>query len=205
MNRKISKKTKNQAIKDYREGMSLRKAAIKHGISSESLRRWMGTKIRSRRKKAISMDPNQMSLLPVSNFGKRYRKSPFNTGVFNANKRWTKLDDEVLRDAVLDNMTVDETKSLLGRTEASIYSRKTILIDRGFIDENLRFTVPQGVKRNRPVGIVTKKEEESEEIKANPIDLGKIALSELAQIVRDYGVGVTLSVTQKGTEVKLHN
>jgi transposase-like protein len=204
MNR-ISKKVKTEAVKDYRGGMTLRQVASKYGVSSESVRRWTGSKVRARGKRIPVSDPNQMSLMPIAKRGIRTRKSPFNTGVLNANKRWTKLDDEVLRDAVLDNMTVDETKSLLGRSEASIYSRKTILIDRGFIDENLRFPVPQGVKRNRPTGIVPKKEEVSEEIKTNPVDLGKIGLSELAQIVRDYGVGVTLSVTQQGTEVKLHN
>ena len=201
--RKISKKIRIQSVKDYRGGMSLRQVAEKNGVSQESVRRWAGYKTRPRGTKYAPSNPNQISLIPMPSGKRRFRESPFKVGIKNANKRWTKLDDEMLRDAVLDNMTVEETKDLLGRTEASIYSRKTILIDRGFIDENLRFPVPHGVKRERPVRVKESKEETSE-INSKSITIDKIGLNELAQIVKQYGVGVTLSVTQEGTEIKVH-
>ena len=60
--------------------------------------------------------------------------------------------------------------------------------------------------RNRPTGIIKKKEEVKEEPKDTvSINLGEIGLNDLAELVKKYGVGVTLTVSQKGTEVRVHN
>ena len=207
MARKISKKTKTEAVREYRNShVTLRQVAEKYGVTAESVRRWAGFKTRPRGTKYPKSNPAQISAFP-NVIGKRTRKSPKVTGVANANKRWSKTEDELLRDAVMSNYTVAETAKIMGRSEPSIWSRKCILIDRGFIDENKRFPVPEGVTRNRPTGIVTnKKKEVKEEINESAIvSIGKIELSDLAMLVKKYGVGVTLTMSQKGTEVKVHN
>lgn len=207
MARKISKKVKTEAVREYRNShVSLREVAQKYGVTAESVRRWAGFKTRPRGTKYTKSNPAQISAFPGI-VAKRTRKSPKTTGFDNANKRWTKTEDELLRDAVMDNLTVSQTAHILGRSEPSIWSRKCILIDRGFIDENKRFPIPEGVTRNRPTGIVpNRKREESEEINETAIvNIGKIELSDLAMLVKKYNVGVTLTISQKGTEVKVHN
>ena len=206
MARKISKKVKTEAVREYRNShVTLRQVAEKYGVTAESIRRWAGYRTRPRGTKYPKSNPSQISAFP-NVVDKRFRKSPKNTGFDNANKKWSKTEDELLRDAVMDGLTVKQTAQILGRSEPSIWSRKCILIDRGFIDENKRFPVPEGVTRNRPTGIIKKKEEVKEEPKDSvSINLGEIGLNDLAELVKKYGVGVTLTVSQKGTEVRVHN
>lgn len=205
MARKISKKTKTEAVREYRNShVSLREVAEKYGVTAESVRRWAGFKTRPRGTKYPKSNPSQISAFP-NVIGKRTRKSPKVTGVANANKRWSKTEDELLRDAVMSNYTVSETAKIMGRSEPSIWSRKCILIDRGFIDENKRFPIPEGVTRQRPIGIITHKKEEEVKEEQSIVSIGKIELSDLAMLVKKYGVGVTLTMSQKGTEVKVHN
>lgn len=207
MARKISKRLKTEAVREYRNShVSLREVAEKYGVTAESVRRWAGYKTRPRGTKYEKKDPSQMSAFPVEK--KRTRMSPSKTGVDNANKRWSKTEDELLRDAVIDNLTAEQTAKILGRTLPSIWSRKCILIDRGFINEEKRFPVPEGITRNRPTGIVVKKKIDKEEIgEADTLTttISNIKLSDLAQLVKKFDVGVTLMITQNGTEVKVHN
>ena len=130
----------------------------------------------------------------------------------------------MLRDAVLSKMTVKETVDLLGRTAPSIYCRKCQLIDEGFFnDPETRFTLGKGIKRvRRPMTHVLSApeviEDVVEEVKevtapsatpsATPIATpasvnNSIELIQLAQIVKDYGVNITVNVTANGTEVKM--
>jgi len=206
MARKISKRLKAEAVREYRNShVSLREVAEKYGVTAESVRRWAGFKTRPRGTKYTKSNPAQMSAFPGI-VAKRFRKSPKETGFPNANKRWTLTEDELLKDAVMNNYTVEQTAEIMGRSEPSIWSRKCILIDRGFIDENKRFPIPEGVTRNRPKGIITRKrKEETEEVSESAVvNIGKIELSDLAMLVKKYDVGVTLTISQKGTEVKVH-
>jgi hypothetical protein len=137
----------------------------------------------------------------------------------NANKRWKASDDELLRDAVLSNFTAKETRNLLGRTGPSIFARKCYLIGSGFIDETTRFTHEKGIKRPRnkmaEPEIVTVVADTIPTVAAvvetpveavNPsVSMDATNIRDLAMVVRDYGVKVTLTVTPEGTEVKLHN
>ena len=125
-------------------------------------------------------------------------------------------------------MTVKETVELLGRTAPSIYCRKCQLIDEGFFnDPETRFTLGKGIKRVRipmahvlsaPEVIEDVIEEVIEEVKEIPAPVAapvaapvtapasvnnSIELIQLAQIVKDYGVNITVSVTSTGTEVKM--
>jgi hypothetical protein len=117
-------------------------------------------------------------------------------------------------------MTVKETVDLLGRTAPSIYCRKCQLIDEGFFnDPETRFTLGKGIKRVRkPMTHVLESpeviEDVVEEVKehtapvaapvAAPASVNNsIELIQLAQIVKDYGVNITVNVTANGTEVKM--
>jgi len=216
MARVITKAVKSAAIKDYvHNNKTLRDVATKHGINPETLRRILGNKVRPRGTRYLS---DGSVKTPGTINGRKVRTSTVSSATPNSNRRWTQAEDEMLRDAVLSKMTVKETVDLLGRTAPSIYCRKCQLIDEGFFnDPETRFTLPTGIKRVRkPMahvlstpeiieGVVEDIVEEVKEIpSAAPASVNStIELIQLAQIVKDYGVNITVSVTSTGTEVKM--
>jgi hypothetical protein len=216
MARVITKAVKTAAIKDYvHNNKTLRDVATKHGINPETLRRILGNKVRPRGTRYLS---DGSVKTPGTINGRKVRTSTVSSATPNSNRRWTQAEDEMLRDAVLSKMTVKETVDLLGRTAPSIYCRKCQLIDEGFFnDPETRFTLPTGIKRVRkPMahvlstpeiieGVVEDIVEEVKEIpSAAPASVNStIELIQLAQIVKDYGVNITVSVTSTGTEVKM--
>jgi hypothetical protein len=216
MARVITKAVKSAAIKDYvHNNKTLKAVANTHGINPETLRRILGNKVRPRGTRYLS---DGSVKTPGTINGRKVRTSTVSSATPNSNRRWTQAEDEMLRDAVLSKMTVKETVDLLGRTAPSIYCRKCQLIDEGFFnDPETRFTLPTGIKRVRkPMahvlstpeiieGVVEDIVEEVKEIpSAAPASVNStIELIQLAQIVKDYGVNITVSVTSTGTEVKM--
>jgi hypothetical protein len=218
MARVISKAVKAAATKDYvHNNGTLRDVASKHGINPETLRRILGSKVRPRGTRYLA---DGSVKTPSTINGRKVRTSTVSSATPNSNQRWTQEEDEMLRDAVLSKMTVKETVELLGRTAPSIYCRKCQLIDEGFFnDPETRFTLGKGIKRVRkPMTHVLESpeviEDVVEEVKehtapvaapvATPASVNNsIELIQLAQIVKDYGVNITVNVTANGTEVKM--
>ena len=218
MARIITKAVKAAAIKDYvHNNKTLRDVATKHGINPETLRRILGNKVRPRGTRYLA---DGSVKTPASINGRKVRTSTTSAATPNSNQRWTATEDEMLRDAVLSKMTVKETVELLGRTAPAIYCRKCQLIDEGFIsDPETRFTLPTGITRVRkpmenvlstPEVIEEVINDHVEEVKDIPAPMSapasvnsSIELIQLAQIVKDYGVNITVSVTSAGTEVKM--
>jgi hypothetical protein len=117
-------------------------------------------------------------------------------------------------------MTISETVELLGRTRAAIMCQKSKLVETGFISENERFIPPTGIKRVRkPMVTVMSTPDVVAEV-AQPVIVEKpievkvaepvkptsnIDLADLAKLVKEFGVNVTLNVTAEGMEVKMTN
>lgn len=210
----ISKAAKAAAVREYvHNNKSLKEVSEAHGMNMETLRRILGNKVRPRGTRYMS---DGSVKTPRTINGRKARTSTISSATPNSNRRWTATEDELLRDAVLGKMTVKETVDLLGRTAPAIYCRKCQLIDEGFIkDPETRFTLPTGITRVRkPMDHVLETpeviEDVIEEVKetAAPVSApvsvnNSIELVQLAQIVKDYGVNITVNVTANGTEVKM--
>lgn len=217
MGKQIPKNVKVAAMKAYvADGKTLRQAADDHGITAESLRRWLGDKVR--KKGDYSKSKSEAGSTPpvsrASMVARKPRTSKASEVNVRSNKRWTLMEDELLRDAVLSKMTVKETVDLLGRTPVSIYCRKNYLIDSGFINGSTKFVMPSGIKRVRKQMEDSFDNTEVEAIvdipEAEPLQESNgayqnIELSDLAKVVRDYGVNITVSMTSQGMEVKMSN
>ena len=215
MGKQIPKNVKVAAMKAYvADGKNLRDAAMEHGVNPESLRRWLGSKVRKRgahlRGKRITMSPAPTPMINARK-PRTSKASPENN---RSNKRWSRTEDELLRDAVLSKMTVKETVELLGRTSVAIYCRKNYLTDNGFINETSKFVMPTGIKRVRKqmeTPFDTAEVEaivdipETEPLQESNGAYQNIELSDLAKVVRDYGVNITVSMTPRGMEVKMSN
>ena len=227
MARAISKAVRSAAIKEYvSAGKSLKDVAEKYGINQETLRKYLGNKVRPRGTRYLPDGdfkyPNTKKGYPTIKNTRKVRESKSSPSTPNSNKRWSTVEDEMLRDAVISNMTVRETVELLGRTAPAIYCRKCQLIDVGFIpDPAMRFPVPTGINRIRKEiteeinfdeieaileEVETTVDNIQEVVKANEtIPTTNIELEQLAQLVKEYGVNITVSVTTSGTEVKMSN
>lgn len=201
MGKKISQKVKNDVIAAYKKGgFTILEIARKYGVGYESVRRWTG--IANIYDKNSVYKKKDNVVVSKNNPGERF------------NSRWTASEDELLREAVTTNMTVKATADLLGRTKPSIYCRKINLIERGIIeDPETRFVIPKGIKRVRGTKV---SEPEIEEIlqeiqfEVPVVDsetptMSIPELSDLARVVKEYGVNVTLSLTSTGMEVKMSN
>ena len=218
MARVISKAVKAAATRDYVTGnRTLKEVALTHDINPETLRRILGSKVRPRGTRYLA---DGSVKTPGTINGRKVRTSTVSSATPNSNQRWTQAEDEMLRDAVLSKMTVKETVELLGRTAPAIYCRKCQLIDEGFFnDPETRFTLGTGITRVRkPMAHVLSApeviEDVVEEVKEIPVSVAapvatpasvnnSIELIQLAQIVKDYGVNITVNVTANGTEVKM--
>lgn len=237
MRRFISKKLKVAAMKAYvAEGKTLREVSDEFGINSESLRRWLGDKVRPRGGNHKFPPVGKAVVSGSTNDTKKVRVSKLSPTYSRANYRWSDSENEILRDAVLSKMTIKETTELLGRTPASIMCQKSKLIDSGFISEKNRFIPPTGINRARrnmktvmstpevmsetpeivyevPERVIV---EDTIELRVGePINnttnnepsksISNIDLSDLAKLVKEFGVNVTLNVTSGGMEVKMSN
>jgi transposase-like protein len=205
MPRKISAKERVSAVKDYMtSGESLRVVSARHGMSVETLRRFADGKVRKKGRRP--QKPNGVLSLP---FAKERKEREANKMTPNANRRWTRSEDELLRDAVYSKFTVKETTDLLGRSKQSVYCRKSQLMEEGFI-EDTRFNMPTGIKRTRrslPVAPEVPVIVDTVITKPIPGNAPKneVNLRELAALVRDFGVSVTMNVTTEGTNILMHN
>ena len=211
MARIINKAVKAAATRDYVTGnKTLKEVALTHDINPETLRRILGNKVRPRGTRYLA---DGTIKTPITKNGRKIRKSSQNKITPNSNRRWTQAEDEMLREAVLSKMTVEETVDLLGRSAAAIYCHKSQLIDEGFIiDPETRFVTPTGINRVRkPMeNAISAPAIEAivESVKTHvsvpaPATTNSIELAQLAQIVKDFGVNITMSVTSEGTEVRM--
>lgn len=228
--RVIPKNVRMGAIKAYvADGKTLKQVANEFGINQESLRRWLGDKVRPRGyhfkkssgyKKSDSTGETSSVVAKAVSVKDKKSKVRVTSKLGRSNARWTPTEDEILRDAVLSGMTVGDTVEILERTPIAISCRKVHLIENGFIqDPSKRFTVPTGIKRTRkPMANVfgetevetviipetTKEiEVEVENSTETPLSVPSIELSDLAKLVKEFGVNITVSVTSKGMEVKM--
>lgn len=219
MARIITKAVKAAATRDYVTGnRTLKEVALTHGINPETLRRILGNKVRPRGTRYLA---DGTIKTPSTKNGRKIRTSSVKKLTPNSNRRWTQTEDEMLRDAVLSKMTVGDTVDLLGRSSASIYCHKNQLINEGFIsDPDTRFVVPPGITRvRRPMEFLDPTSPPVDNIEATPAieaivesvkthvsapaPTNSIELEQLAQIVKDFGVNITMSVTSEGTEVRM--
>lgn len=213
MPRTINVKTRVTAVKDYvTSNDTLRDVAARHGMSTETLRRFVGDKVRKRGgKKPLKAVASGVLTIP---FKKDRKDRKANKSVPNANRRWSKADDELLRDAVYSKFTVKETVDLLGRSSGSIYCRKSQLLQEGFI-QDARFVNPKGIKRTRrkmeapvieaPIVAVEEVITPAAGGATPTVTKGDVDLRELAGLVKEFGVSITMNVTSEGMEVKMHN
>lgn len=206
----ITKAVKAAATRDYVTGnRTLKEVALTHNINPETLRRILGNKVRPRGTRYLA---DGTVKTPSTKNGRKIRKSSQNKITPNSNRRWTQAEDEMLREAVLSKMTVEETVDLLGRSAAAIYCHKSQLIDEGFIiDPETRFVTPTGITRVRkPMenaisapAIEAIVESVKTHVSVPSHSSNAIELTQLAQIVKEFGVNITVSVTSEGTEVKM--
>lgn len=211
MKRSISVKIRLSAVNDYvRNGGSLREVSKKYGVSAETLRRWLGDSVRKPKKdKVVSKGSSRRYTSRSSVLAKR------NLGFTNQQKKWSKLEDESLIEAVHSGMTVEETASLLGRTPAAIYTRKHILVTKGKLKE--RFAIPEGIKRTRKpqehvletkmevheMQPVPEVEEVAEVPEVNMDDITNLSLEKLAYVVSKFGVSLSINISEGVTLVQM--
>ena len=123
----------------------------------------------------------------------------------------------MLKQAVESKMSVRDTCDLLGRSVAAVYARKCILLGNGFIEDETRFQVEKGILRPRK-NFPTDSEIEAtiEQIEVNiedvytptttptqeatPVTLD-FSISDLATLVNQFGVSVTVTMKEGVTEV----
>lgn len=132
--RVLDSKVIARAIKHYTTSKkrSLQVTASKFGMGAETLRRYL-------KKEGII-----------------YKKTPVTTSKkdlvnkYNSNKRWTPDQDALLKDAVESKkFTLVEVMDLLGRSAASVSSRKNILINRGYLNNPERFPIDVDANKSR--------------------------------------------------------
>lgn len=132
--RVLDSKVIARAIKHYTTSKkrSLHVTASKFGIGAETLRRYLKKE------------------------GVIYKKTPVTTSKkdlvnkYNSNKRWSPDQDSLLKDAVESKkFTLVEVMDLLGRSAASVSSRKSILIKRGYLNDPERFPIEDAANKSR--------------------------------------------------------
>jgi transposase-like protein len=165
---KINSKTRVSAVKDYvTSGDPLRVVSERHGISSETLRRFLGNKIRkNKRGRPVTKGVTKgVMSIPFPTVRKRSGKDETRP---NANRRWSSAEDELLRDAVLGNFTVEEivdtNKTAKSQFILGQHNGKDVILRKGkfglYISwgENSKTLKELG---NRPIENVTFDEDEN--------------------------------------------
>jgi len=148
MTRRIDENRMAEAIREYvgNANVSLRDLSKKYGYSYETIRSRIGKKFM--RPRGGKKNDLIKSVTPSSLGHRKLIKLP-SEKVFNANHIWEFQEDEMLRDALKEGFTTKELSELIGRSRASIYSRKCILINDGFIPKGTRFIAPKGLLRKK--------------------------------------------------------
>jgi hypothetical protein len=217
--KKVDRKKKAEAVKDYlSSGQSLIVVAARHGISVETLRKAVGpSRMRKRGKKVITRVPSvvQAALFPsLAAGGKTNRKRKIkDLSSENANKRWNKTEVALLIDSVRDGLTVSETAKLLGRSNTAVIQRKSILITKGVMKDPTRFPIPDGIKRIRKqMDIPEVLENDLPVVDLMPLDntassssLKMIGLEDLADLVKRFGLDVTITISGDVTTVHMQS
>jgi transposase len=205
--RVIAQRVKDASVKAYLKGEKIGDIASAVGVGYESVRRWvMQAGHNTSRKPSSFYDSNTVS---DKNIVKKKEK-----GADRHNTRWTPDEEDMLRDAVLSGLTTKETAELLSRSKASIACRKVHLIDRGVIpNPDARFIMPEDIKRPRvkeTEAVVEDVVEETFEpvndtVNTETPKMNIPELGDLAKIVKEYGVNVTLNLTSSGMQVTMTN
>jgi transposase-like protein len=217
--KKVDRKKKAEAVKDYlSSGQSLIVVAARHGISVETLRKAVGpSRMRKRGKNVITRVPSvvQAALFPsLASGGNTNRKRKIkDLSSENANKRWNKTEVALLIDSVRDGLTVSETAKLLGRSNTAVIQRKSILITKGVMKDPTRFPVPDGIKRIRKqMDIPELVENDLPVVDLMPLDntassssLKMIGLEDLADLVKRFGLDVTITISGDVTTVHMQS
>jgi len=189
----------DKAIKHYTTSKkpSLKVSSEKFGIGSETLRRYLKKEGVIRKKTPVKVSKKDL------------------VDKYNANKRWTPEQDLILKDAIESKkFTLVEVMDLLGRSAASISSRKTILINKGFLNEPERFANDVEANKSRYVFDI----EVASQIAENPIEVThevspqlelafgsaeRVTVTDdsglyddLARIVSKYGVSVDVKASK---------
>ena len=207
--KKIDRKKKAEAVKDYlSSGDTLVIVAARHGMCTETLRKAVGprrmkNKMKtSAKKRTIGVQGSFFPEVVVASSKKISKDVSFE----NNHKAWGATDISLLIDSVNDGLTVSETAKLLGRTNAAVSTRKHILIREGKIRDEVRFPVPEGIKRYRrgleepEVQPVVEVEVEKERPGAS---IEHIDLMSLADLVKRFGLNVTITIDKGVTTVNM--
>ena len=205
--RVIAQRVKDASVKAYVKGGKIADIASAVGVGYESVRRWvMQAGHDTSRKPSSFYESNTVS---DKNIVKEKKKS-----ADRHNTRWTPEEEDMLRDAVLSGLTTKDTAELLSRSKASIACRKVHLIDRGVIpNPDARFIMPEDIKRPRvkeTEAVVEAVVEETFEPQNDTVNtetpkMNIPELGDLAKIVKEYGVNVTLNLTSAGMQVTMTN
>jgi len=203
--RVVNPKKLESAIAHYEKSKkpNIMVSSQKFGIGYETLRRHLKGKGISTAKRARVVTPSKSEY-------KRKNPNPV-----NASKRWSSNEDEMLKQAVESKMSVRDTCDLLGRSVAAVYARKCILLGNGFIEDETRFQVEKGIlrpRKNFPTNeeVLAAIEKIEVEFEANtdevvnegpaPVTLD-FSISDLASLVDQFGVNVTVTMKNGVTEV----
>lgn len=229
----ITKKAKKEAMQEYLDNpeMTIGVAAKNHGMSLETLRKFLGTKVRHKRGKKKILVAEEVTL-----FKKVTGRKPKQIVIApNAHQRWPGVDDEVLKAGIDNNKTAKAMAKELGRSRRAILCRKHILIAQGFIKDPRRFKVspfkkrtsksdadqlalafPKEQKMKRgpykktivPIEVsVHPKVKEVKKVqkvtKSDGTQIQAIKLEDLAAIVNKHGVSVRILTNSEGTEITI--
>jgi len=205
--RVIAQRVKDASVKAYLKGEKIGDIASAVGVGYESVRRWVIQAGHDTSRKPNSF--YESNTVSDKNIVKKNEK-----GAERHNTRWTPEEEDMLRDAVLSGLTTKETAELLSRSKASIACRKVHLIDRGVIpNPDARFIMPEDIKRPRvkeTEAVVEDVVEETFEpvndtVNTETPKMNIPELGDLAKIVKEYGVNVTLNLTTEGMRVTMTN
>ena len=218
----ITESKKKSIVSKYRKGIGMRKIATDIGCAPETVRRILNNDptvtVRKRGKSSVNpVGKSKVPMPPASNgpsIGssdpiprkKAFKRKKTGPGLENACKSWTPDEDSVLMEAVHSGMELGEAASLLGRTKVAVSGRKSYLIKRS--DEaGRRFPRPDGItygrtevldSMNTPLDTPSRGEEEMYD---SPMT--RVNISDIAQVVRDYGVSAQISITPEGTKIDI--
>jgi hypothetical protein len=207
--RTVNPKKLESAIAHYEKSKkpNIVVSSQKYGVGYETLRRHLkGQGISTAKRVRVST--------PSKSEYKRKNPNPS-----NASKRWSADSDDILKQAVESKMSVRDTCDLLGRSVASVYARKCILLGNGYIEDETRFQVEKGILRPRKNFPTDEEIEatiqeievefdlpgyEKESAPSAPSTL-EFSMTDLASLVNQFGVSVTVTMREGNvTEVGIY-
>jgi len=205
--RTVNPKKLESAIAHYEKSKkpNIVVSSQKYGVGYETLRRHL-------KGQGISTAKRVRVTTPSKSEYKRKNPNPS-----NASKRWSADNDEMIKQAVESKMSVRDTCDLLGRSVASVYARKCILLGNGYIKDETRFQVEKGILRPRKnypsdEDVFENQPEievefdmdlpgyEQESAQSSHVTLD-FSISDLASLVNQFGVNVTVTMRNGVTEV----